>query len=204
MSCSDFPPETHLLPIENDDDEDYLTDSIEYYFNLDCWNPDSDEDGMLDGVQLAKGFYGDIEYLPRHEIKYGPYVIEEIIYGQKICPICGKSINLGRVRIINPVNNLADTIPFIGLHYLNYGSFKYQGEVHKGEINPVKIYNTLNSIIVLAFSRNWKNRAFLESWNSPVIGKKGVRSLQFFSTFSWTLDIFSPCPPRSGISRHAH
>ena len=147
MSCSNSTPESHLLPIKNDNDEDYLVDSVEYYFDLDSLNSDTDEDGVLDGVQLAKEFYEDIKYLPRHEIAYGPYVIEEIIYGQEICPICGKAINLGRVRIINPVNNLADTIPFIGLHYLNYGSFKYEGEIHEGEIDPVRIYNILRSII---------------------------------------------------------
>jgi len=146
MSCSNSTPESHLLPIKNDNDEDYLVDSIEYYFGLDSLDSDTDEDSVLDGVQLAKEFYEDIEYLPRHEIEYGPYVIEEIIYGQEICPICGKAINLGRVRIINPVNNLADTIPFIGLHYLKYGSFKYEGEIHEGEIDPVRIYNILRSI----------------------------------------------------------
>lgn len=146
ISCANSMPESHLLPIDDDNDGDYLTDSVEYYFNLDPENPDTDGNNVLDGIQLAKEFYEDIEYLPRYEIGHGPYVIEEIIYGQEICPICGRAINLGRIRVINLLNNLSDTIPFVGLHYLDYGSFRYEGEIHEGEIDPVRLFNILESI----------------------------------------------------------
>lgn len=145
-SCSKSIPESHLIPIENDYDNDYLNDRIEYYFGLDSLNPDTDNDTVLDGVQLAKRFYYVIEYLPRYETGYSPYVIEEIIYGQEMCSVCDRAVNLGRVRIINPVNNLADTIPFIGLHYLYYGSLRYKGEIHEGDIEPVRLGRILRQI----------------------------------------------------------
>lgn len=144
--CSSSLPESHLLSIENDNDRDYLTDSVEYYFYLDSLNSDTDGDTVLDGVQLALEFYERIGYLPDEPIEYGPYIINEPIYGQEICPICGWAINLGRIIIINPLNNLADTIPYIGLHYLKNGSFSYRSDCHTGSIEPVKLYKILRSI----------------------------------------------------------
>jgi hypothetical protein len=146
IHCSNPITEPHLLPIKNDNDNDYLNDNIEYYFGLDSLNPDTDDDSILDGVQLAKDFYEKIGYLPRYENEHTPYVIDEIIYGQEMCPVCDRAVNLGRVRIINPINSLADTIPFIGLHYLYYGSFRYRGEIHEGDIEPVKLGRILRLI----------------------------------------------------------
>jgi hypothetical protein len=95
---------------------------------------------------LAKEFSERMGYLPQEQIEYGPYVINEPIYGLEICPICGRAINLGRIIIINPLNDLSDTIPYIGLHYLSYGSFRYEANIHRGKIEPVKLYKILRSI----------------------------------------------------------
>ncbi len=94
-----------------------------------------------------KTYYDErISTLPHDSIDYAPYIIEEPAYGFEICPVCSDTVNLGRVRIINHLNNLADTIPYIGLHYLQNGSFAYRGDAHTGSIEPVRLYRILLSI----------------------------------------------------------
>jgi hypothetical protein len=145
MRCSNPIAEPHLLSIESDRDSDYLGDGIESYFGLDSLAPDTDGNGVLDGVQLACDFFEEIRSLPRHEIEYGPYVIEDLLYGLEMCSRCDVLLNMGHIRIINQTNNSADTIPFVGLHYLSYGGFRYKGEIHEGDIDPVRLFDILNS-----------------------------------------------------------
>jgi hypothetical protein len=128
--------DVHWLSIDGDRDEDLLLDEIELYFEIDPTKADTDQDGVLDGVQLAKAFWAEIEKLPREPTPDGPYLIENHAYGLETCERCGATINMGYVEIINPMKELSIEISYIGLHYLEHGSFSYDGTLHDGAIDP--------------------------------------------------------------------
>lgn len=136
--------DVHWLSIDGDRDEDLLPDEIEPYFDLDPARADTDQDGVLDGVQLSKAFWAEIEKLPGEPIPDGPYLVENIAYGLETCERCGATVNMGYVEIINPVKELSIEVPYIGLHYLEHGSFSYDGTLHDGSIDPKLLSEILN------------------------------------------------------------
>ncbi|MHC4791311.1 MAG: hypothetical protein ACYS8Y_07725, partial [Planctomycetota bacterium] len=68
------------------------------------------------------------------------YKINLSIRGLETCDICGTIVNMGGVVIVNPALNLTYPepspfglllyLPYISLHYMEYGSFSYAGEWH--------------------------------------------------------------------------
>jgi hypothetical protein len=50
---------------------------------------------------------------------------------------------MGFLRVINPDIPDSLEIPYIGLHYMEHGSFSYYGDLHVGRVNPVKLKELL-------------------------------------------------------------
>jgi hypothetical protein len=48
--------------------------------------------------------------------------------------------------VINPDMPDSLEIPYIGLHYMEHGSFSYYGDLHVGRINPVKLKKLLQFV----------------------------------------------------------
>lgn len=65
-----------LLPIEDDTDQDGLSNTDESYWNTDFKNPDTDGDGFLDGEEVASGF--DPREPSSHELGDN---LEDTVYG---------------------------------------------------------------------------------------------------------------------------
>jgi hypothetical protein len=55
--------------------------------------------------------------------------------GVENCLICGQTMNMGFVSIHNPMRELYIWIPFMGLHYMEHGSFSYDGTTNSGRID---------------------------------------------------------------------
>jgi len=58
-------PSSHLIPLVNDDDGDYLSNDEEHSIGSDPGNPDEDENGVADGIDLAHAFAAAVRALPR-------------------------------------------------------------------------------------------------------------------------------------------
>ncbi len=130
---------THRLPIDNDQDNDGLADDEEPFFGTDKNNPDSDNDGREDGVQLARAFAARIDSLSREPQQTAPYAIEHKARGIEMCPHCGQYFNMGFVELIHPQRTDSLSVPFIAVHYLHCGCFKYHGTTNKGIIEPHRL-----------------------------------------------------------------
>jgi len=74
---------------------------------------------------IAQNYKAIIDSLPREVLPDSCYVIEYPAYGVINCPICGQPINMGFEMVHNPMNELEIYIPFMALHFMEYGSFSY-------------------------------------------------------------------------------
>lgn len=141
--------EPHLLPIPSDNDNDYLTDSIEtkiYLYSCDPQKADTDGDGILDGPQLAFMFYSVIDTLPKTVQNYAVYALYHYETGNDTCPICQAVIPRGTVHVVNPICNSDYTMPLLALHFLEFGGLRYKyknGEI--GDIDPIKLLNVIST-----------------------------------------------------------
>lgn len=127
----------HWLSVDIDSDGDGLADCDEAHFGCDETDPDTDDDGDLDGVELAVDMWRAIQGLPRSASETEPFALEMEMDGVEICQSCGEVVNMGAVLVTNPLEGLSATIPYIGLHYMEHGSFFYDGDYHQqGSINP--------------------------------------------------------------------
>lgn len=122
----------HWLPLpENTDlDADLLPDDDEAYLGMQPNDPDTDDNGVLDGVQLAQASHAIYAMLPHHAQSNGPYVIDHMQRGLEHCRACDSAVNMGYVEIVNPLENLVIEVPYLAVHFLEHGSFMYDGEVH--------------------------------------------------------------------------
>ncbi|MGC8744092.1 MAG: hypothetical protein ACP5T0_09455 [Verrucomicrobiia bacterium] len=150
----------HLVPVENDADEDGLPDFLEKLYEFSPLNPDTDNDGIKDGIALAKTYFNKITALPRAETN-GIYVIEHPLRGIVYCPICGESINMGYIEIINKPRNSTLNLSYLSLHYLEHGSFINTAERY---INPVELSDAFKDSITFASAPSglkfkWKGEA---------------------------------------------
>jgi hypothetical protein len=55
--------------------------------------------------------------------------------GMENCQICGQEIDMGFILIRNHSRDLMIQLHFIALHYLEHGSFSYDGSVHSGRVD---------------------------------------------------------------------
>jgi hypothetical protein len=140
-----IPERVHWLSVKGDLDRDGLTDILEPHFNFEPDVKDTDCDGVPDGRQLAKEMGKTIGKLPRSENSVSPYVKEHMAYGFEACSRCGETVNMGHVEIVNPIEETSIVIPYIGLHYLECGSFLYEGSIHESDIDIKLLDHILNT-----------------------------------------------------------
>jgi hypothetical protein len=130
-------PHRLALPIELDQDQDYLEDRLEKILGLQPNLQDTDGNGIVDGVQTAQNLVNIYNTLPHELGANGPYVVDYLMYGLEKCTVCGEEVNMGYAQIINPLENQMMEIPYLSLHhFLAHGSLAYDGDVHgSGRIN---------------------------------------------------------------------
>jgi hypothetical protein len=118
----------HRLPIEGDTDSDGLTDDEETALGLDPGNPDRDMDGTPDGPDLALFLHDYVETLPALDI-LEPELTDQIfyyhvlMYGTYDCLVCGERMNMGYMRIVNPIKGIETRLDYYDHHFMQHGSF---------------------------------------------------------------------------------
>ncbi len=125
----------HLLPVEDDEDGDYISFAEEILRGVDWHNPSTAQDTVLDGVALALELKALIDSLPETPVEGHPYKTFEYQYGLETCAVCGEEVNMGCIRIEFPSRGLSAEIPFIAYHYLSHGSLSYEGSIHTGRLD---------------------------------------------------------------------
>ncbi len=120
----------HLLPVADDADSDYLSYGEEMLRGLDARNNDTNQDGVIDGIEEALLLHGLISALPETVQSDQPYKVNHLARGLEYCEVCGAYENMGFVEIVNPLRSLSVDVPYICLHYLEHGSLSYAGSVH--------------------------------------------------------------------------
>jgi hypothetical protein len=127
----------HLLPVQDDSDDDYLTDKEETSIGYNPFNENQNNNYLFDGPELAAHCWQLIENLPWQEqaLPGQTYKWHEEQRGLETCPICGIQVNMGPAGIVNPKLSLQIDCPLITMHYMEHGSFSYQGDIHEGRID---------------------------------------------------------------------
>jgi hypothetical protein len=135
----------HVLSVQSDTDGDGLSDLEEGYFNTDKEVPDTNTDGVPDGFGVAHDLWeavGELPWFiePEDGLKDRPFVVQHMLRGLTTCGICGETVNMGWIEVVNPMENIHLAIPYIGLHYMRRGSLSYggqaPGEAQAGRVNP--------------------------------------------------------------------
>ncbi|MDZ7337199.1 MAG: hypothetical protein ONB30_01520 [candidate division KSB1 bacterium] len=135
----------HQLPIDGDRDGDALRDDEEGPLGTDPEVLDSDGNGVPDGADLAWQVHQLVQTLPEEPRPDGPYLRHFMQRGVEQCAICGVWVNMGFVRLVNPVQNDSLDVPYIGMHVLEHGAFTYDGNVHgQGRVDPLRLAKLLD------------------------------------------------------------
>lgn len=141
---------THMLFIDNDSDNDGLTDDEELYFGYNPNKADTDEDGVCDGMDLALSLTGIMDGLPNEPAADNPYLVHHYTYGSWNCLLCGEAINMGFMEIFNPgLGSDSLHISYYAYHFLKKGSFAYEGRTGgeqwlEGRIDPIQLSKYLD------------------------------------------------------------
>ncbi len=136
---------THILYVNGDTDNDGLKDSEEEYFNFDLNNPDSNNDGIPDGMEIAIAFAETIELLPTESKEFEPWVEYLGMDGIHLCSVCGDEIPMGVMKIHNPtINSLPLEFSNYAFHFLRKGSFACEG-AEENRIDPILLSNYIGT-----------------------------------------------------------
>ena len=127
-------PNEHQVAVTDDLDGDTLTDSEELAAGYDLYDADQDDDLTTDGIELARQCAEAVDALPVFDPN-GPEVhaIHKVNYFQRgfeNCSTCGEGVNMGYWQITNLKLGLSIDVPVLALHYMEHGSFSYDGDVH--------------------------------------------------------------------------
>jgi hypothetical protein len=128
-------PNEHQLAVTDDLDGDFMTDSEELAAGYDLYDADQDDDLTTDGIELARQCAEAVDALPVFDPN-GPevnaiYKVNYLQRGLEICSICGEAVNMGYWQITNLKIGLSIDVPVLALHYMEHGSFSYDGNVHE-------------------------------------------------------------------------
>jgi hypothetical protein len=142
-------PNKHLLEIkDNDLDGDSLTDGEELAAGYDLYDAEQDDDLTTDGIELAKQCAEVVDALPVFDPN-GPeinaiYKVSYLQRGLENCSTCGEAVNMGYWQITNLKLGLSIDVPVLALHYMEHGSFSYEGNVHeRSRINLPRLVKIL-------------------------------------------------------------
>ena len=114
---------SHELLVEGDSDNDGLTDAEEGQMYFLTNDPDTDGDGVKDGPDLAFFLHEAIEGLPVGPLPDQPYIIHHLTYGIYECLVCGESINMGSMEIVDPIHGKSTWVSYYNDHFMKHGSF---------------------------------------------------------------------------------
>lgn len=146
----------YRIPVENDRDGDFLSDEEEEALGWNLDNPDEDDNGVLDGMQLALYLADRIAGMNRYDA-YPDYSgqemgimllpgVEEILPTDQPYTLyvdylfdclwytdaCLVPVTIGHLQIVNPLIHTSwregFEVPLDGWHYLQHGSFSYASE----------------------------------------------------------------------------
>jgi hypothetical protein len=124
----------HQTAVTGDLDGDLMTDSEELAAGYDLYDADQDNDLTADGIELAKQCAEAVDALPVFDPN-GPevgaiYKVNYLLRGLENCSTCGQAVNMGYWQITNLKLGLSIDVPVLALHYMEHGSFGYEGNVH--------------------------------------------------------------------------
>jgi hypothetical protein len=120
----------HYVPVSPDTDQDRLSDQEEQDLKTDPQNPDEDQNGVVDGLELARHLAAEISALPTAPTTDSVYRRDFQLKGLERCAGCGETVNMGHLTVCNPQAELYAKLPYIALHYLEHGNFSFAGDVH--------------------------------------------------------------------------
>lgn len=141
-----YTPDTHQLKVSQDADADLLADKEEIAIGYLVFKADQNRNQIRDGVELAKRCEVVIEQLPWEDEVTDPnqtYKWCMLQYGLETCDVCGATVNMGPAGIVNPRLGLHVDCPLIAIHYMEHGSFGYEGDVHKGRLDVAALSRAL-------------------------------------------------------------
>jgi len=142
---------SHLVVLPQDKDGDGLFDSEEAHFGCRPCVADSDGDGVLDGVGLARRMHRQIQELPTEENAARTYVIHYETDCYTHCSICGEDVNCGHVEITNPLTGLSIRISYMELHFMEFGSLAAGREER---VDPLLLEAILRPGVIIAVGAN--------------------------------------------------
>lgn len=114
---------SHLVIVPGDTDRDGLLDTEEEALGTDPRRPDSDGDGMPDGLAAARSAFRRIWELPREVRPDQAYALHAEADCYVPCEICGVDVNCGFVELVQPWTEVRTTLSYRLLHSLEHGSF---------------------------------------------------------------------------------
>ena len=128
-------PNEHQLAVTDDLDGDFMTDSEELAAGYDLYDVDQNDDLTTDGIELARQCAEAVDALPVFDPN-GPevnaiYKVNYLQRGLENCSTCGEAVNMGYWQITNLKLGLSVDVPVLALHYMEHGSFSYDGTVHE-------------------------------------------------------------------------
>lgn len=133
----------HLLPVQDDGDEDLLSDAEEEEIGTDPADRDENGNWIDDGSDISLSLHEEIEALPDGPLPDRIYKIIHYAYGMENCEICGETMNMGMVEIVDPVRELSYSMPIMSLHFMSHGGFSYDGTVHEGRADVKALVDIL-------------------------------------------------------------
>lgn len=127
--CGPDLDQLHMSAVADDSDGDYLSFAEEILCGTCTMGYDTDADGVVDGIRVARAVKELIRNLPPEcEIECSFTMCTEN------CEACGQPINMGGVAITNTLRGESIHLPWICLHYLEHGSLTYTGTTHRGRL----------------------------------------------------------------------
>ncbi len=139
-------PDKHQLSISQDVDGDLLSNREEIAIGYHPFRADQNQNEISDGIELARRCAVVIEQLPWEEEVTDPnqtYKWLTAMFGLETCDICGETVNMGPAGIVNPRLDLRVDCPLIAIHYMEHGSFSYEGDEHKGRLDVAALLRAL-------------------------------------------------------------
>ena len=136
----------HQVALDADADGDLLTDREEFALGYRPFQGDQNANGAADGAELAVRCAQIIAELPLETEITSPHQVykeERLLFGLEICDVCGQTVNMGSVRVVNPGLGLHVDLPVIASHYMEHGSFTHIGDVHRGRVEIARLIRAL-------------------------------------------------------------
>ena len=148
-ACAD----DHRIYIGGDTDEDLLRDNEEIVIGSDPNEADQDGNQIVDGVDLAQRLHTLITELPTYSPNddkptTGTYAVDHSMLGVVSCLICGESVNMGYIEIVDPRFGIQIEYSYMAMHFLEHGSFTHKLETRWPRVSVARLQNVLDPHIV--------------------------------------------------------